>query len=348
MEHDGIEQDGVESGNAEGEGGGDPGRDEVSYSAPAAAAVPGYGMPVVLAIYVDRAYLRAVMRDDAEAAGLTVGHAGPLADLLDGGERPHADIVLVDCPQADAAALAALSELDTRAARRDLRLIVSTSVDALDEVFACMDQSAPVLLVDPSRAERVIALGQALAGLSRAKLRDLSESDLLMLLRLAEQIGQIAGQLGRLPSDGTLKDADAAFRFAPADDGSLGGSLGDGLVAVRRHPARPRLPDPRLVRKIIRQRQARGRYFDAGLFADPAWDMLLDLTASRVEMKRISVSSLCIASGVPPTTALRWIGQMVEAGLFTRVCDDSDRRRAFIELTDKAVDAMAGYFAEIA
>jgi len=50
---------------------------------------------------------------------------------------------------------------------------------------------------------------------------------------------------------------------------------------------------------------------------------------------------------VPPTTALRWIGQMTEVGLFERIEDDSDRRRAFIALTEKAADAMARYFAEL-
>lgn len=335
-----MEQDDVEDGNAEGGAGH---QRDVPYPESGGSPVPGGASPVVLAIYVDRAHLRAVMRDDAEAAGLTVGFAGPLGDLFDSGERARADIVLVDCPQPDIRALASLAELDARAARCEVRLIVSTSVEALDEVFACMDQSAPVLLVDPSRAERVIALGQALAGLSRARLRDLSEDDLLMLLRLAEQIGQIAGQMERPCPDGTVKDADAAFRFAD----KTGGGLADGLVLAKRRPGRSRLPDPGLVRKIIRQRQQRARYFEPGLFADPAWDMLLDLTASRAEARRISVSSLCIASGVPPTTALRWIGQMVEAGLFMRVCDDSDRRRAFIELTDKAVEAMSGYFADV-
>ena len=37
--------------------------------------------------------------------------------------------------------------------------------------------------------------------------------------------------------------------------------------------SRPPLPDPRLVRKIIRQRQLRARFFEGDLFADPAWDM---------------------------------------------------------------------------
>ncbi|MCB2059102.1 MAG: winged helix DNA-binding protein, partial [Novosphingobium sp.] len=74
---------------------------------------------------------------------------------------------------------------------------------------------------------------------------------------------------------------------------------------------------------------------------------LLDLTAARAEHTRVSVTSLCIASAVPPTTALRWVSQMSEAGLFERVEDETDRRRAFITLSEKAADAMARYFAEL-
>ena len=48
-----------------------------------------------------------------------------------------------------------------------------------------------------------------------------------------------------------------------------------------------------------------------------------------------------------PTTALRWISQNVESCLRVRVEDESDRRRAFIELSDKAADAMARYFHEL-
>lgn len=97
----------------------------------------------------------------------------------------------------------------------------------------------------------------------------------------------------------------------------------------------------------MRQRQLRARFFDAELFADPAWDILLDLTAARAEHARVSVTSLCIASGVPPTTALRWIGQMTQAGLLIRLEDETDKRRAFIALSDGAADGMARYFAEL-
>jgi hypothetical protein len=237
--------------------------------------------------------------------------------------------------------LAALARLDMRAANCGARLIVSTSIDALDDVFGCMDQSAPDFLVNPGRAERIVALGQALARGNPARLRELSEEDRLMIIRLTEQVSRIAERVDQL-SGGVGEGS--AFRFAsPGSDFSGSDSESERLVRA----SRPPLPDPRLVRRIVRQRQLRARFFDGELFADPAWDMLLDLTAARAEHARVSVTSLCIASGVPPTTALRWIGQMTEAGLFERIEDDSDRRRAFIALTEKAADAMARYFAEL-
>lgn len=310
---------------------------DFTYGAPQASAV---GLPVSLSIYADRPHLRATLCEDAQAAGLSVSAVGALGELLDGAARPLGDVVLVDCPQVDGQALAALARLDLRAARSEARLIVSTSVDALDDVFSCMDQSAPVILVNPNRAERVIALGQVLAAFPSARLRELSDDDRLMLLRLSEQVGQIAGRIERLePRPG--ESGPSAFVF--------GATTPDRDQLAEPRPATAKgLPEARLVRKIIRQRQLRLRFLDGDLFADPAWDMLLDLAASRVENKRVSVTSLCIASGMPPTTALHWIGQMVDAGLFIRVCDDSDRRRAFIELAEKAADALGLYFSEIA
>ena len=85
---------------------------------------------------------------------------------------------------ADAGTLAALCRLDMRAAQSGAQLVVSTTVEALDAIFACLDQSNPQSLVDPSRAERVIALGRALAHIPNLRVRDLSPDDRLMLLRL--------------------------------------------------------------------------------------------------------------------------------------------------------------------
>lgn len=304
------------------------------------------GLPVALSIYADRAHLRSQFRDDLEGAGFCIAADGPLEALLDADDEngPLGEVVMLDCPQVDASALAALMRLDMRAARSGTQLVVSTSIEALDDVFGCLDQTSPQILVDPTRAERVIALGHALARLPSGRVRELSEADRLVLLRLTEQVGKIAERLDRL-SGTPDADGESAFRFESPKQGFIG-SDGDGSARLVR-AARPPLPDPRLVRRIIRQRQLRARFFDGDLFGDPAWDMLLDLTAARVEHTRVSVTSLCIASGVPPTTALRWIGQMVDAGLFERVEDESDRRRAFIQLADKAADGMARYFAEL-
>jgi DNA-binding transcriptional ArsR family regulator len=319
---------------------------DFAYAPAHDAANDSGGLPLAVSIFADRARLRDEMRGDAEAAGLALRECAEVAELLEGDPRPLGEVVLLDCPTVDAGTLAALARLNMRAARSGAQLVISTTVEALDEVFACCDQSGPQILVDPTRAERVIALGRVLARVPNLRLRELGEDDRLTLLRLTEQVGEIAQRLERLSGvQPTVLGDDKLFRFespAPAYNGPEGEPR-DRLA----HAPRPPLPDPRLVRRIIRQRQLRAKFFDDELFADPAWDMLLDLTAARAEHARVSVTSLCIASGVPPTTALRWIGQMTEAGLLERVEDEADRRRVFIALTDRAAEAMARYFAQV-
>jgi hypothetical protein len=171
----------------------------------------------------------------------------------------------------------------------------------------------------------------------------------LTLLRMSEQIDKMAAFLEKLGPPTIASGPPHAGSTSPHDSTTKSQSFVWGELAnsppVR--ATRPPLPDPRLVRRIIRIRQQRARFFDGELFADPAWDMLLDLTAARAEHTRVSVTSLCIASGVPPTTALRWIAMMTEERLLQRVNDDTDRRRAFVALTDKTADAMARYFVEL-
>lgn len=317
-----------------------------AYAAPANDAV---GVPLAVSVFADRAHVRDQVCEDIALAGFRLAEVGELALLVDADEmcRPS-DVVLVDCPRIDGATLAALARLDVRAAHGGTQVVVATEIDSLDDVFGCLDRCGAQILVAPSRAERVIALGRVLINLPAAGVRDLSDEERLTLLRLTEQLEQIAARIDRLSPaarPGPIDEDEAAFRFE-SPRRSFAGSGEDASARLVR-AVRPPLPDPRLVRRIIRQRQARAKFFDGALFADPAWDMLLDLTAARVEHVRVSVSSLCIAAGVPPTTALRWIGQMIEAGLLERIEDEIDRRRTFITLTDKAADAMAHYFAEL-
>jgi DNA-binding MarR family transcriptional regulator len=60
----------------------------------------------------------------------------------------------------------------------------------------------------------------------------------------------------------------------------------------------------------------------------------------------VPVSSLCIAAAVPATTALRWVKNMTDTGLFVRRADPHDGRRVFVELSREASVAMRRYFAE--
>ena len=95
-----------------------------------------------------------------------------------------------------------------------------------------------------------------------------------------------------------------------------------------------------LAKEIYRFRRKRNEFFASTLFADPSWDILLELYVLRREGRKSSVKSVCIASGVPPTTALRWIGMLVKEGLLERNNDQVDQRVRWITLSDSGFDAM--------
>ena len=73
-----------------------------------------------------------------------------------------------------------------------------------------------------------------------------------------------------------------------------------------------------------------------GIFqSDPAWNMLSELGKSWLLNKKISTTSLCIASRAPVTTALRKLEQLIEDGFALRVPDEGDGRRVHIRPTAK-------------
>ncbi|APZ97433.1 hypothetical protein BWQ93_02205 [Sphingopyxis sp. QXT-31] len=100
--------------------------------------------------------------------------------------------------------------------------------------------------------------------------------------------------------------------------------------------------------RMYKERRLRDRFLPSNLFAEPAWDMLLDLYRAHYRKSDVSICSLCLASCVPTTTAHRWIDTMEDAELFKRTCDQTDRRRIFVELTEGARLAMDRYFDRLA
>ena len=226
------------------------------------------------------------------------------------------------------------------AAMLDLPIVVTLARDQIDEVAAALLGRGVELLCEPSRPELVAALAVAgrigrAAGPSGSWHEDEGER----LQALNEEVARIAELLARLA--GRNRDGNGG-----GTGGGGNGGVGDRHIGFGFEPA-PRVADPHALRQAIRGRRMRDAFFGQNLFEDPAWDMLLDLYAAHLEGARVSVSSLCIAAAVAPTTALRWIGKLTEAELFERQPDPDDRRRAFMALTTKALGGMDAYLAAL-
>ncbi len=228
-----------------------------------------------------------------------------------------------------------LEEIEQAARTGRYRSVISVPIDLIDIVGAYIGHPDIALLCAPGQIDRAAALGLATADRT-LRLHDIGgERDDARLRRLSEQAARIATALA------DLSHSDAA----PAAPN--GNSLGEAPFAFHSEPVRTYRPSAEDIRAIIRMRRMRDRFFDAELFADPAWDMLLDLMAARIEGRQVAVSSLCIAAAVPPTTALRWIRTMTDHGLFVRRSDPRDGRRIFIDLADEAAEALDRWFAEV-
>jgi hypothetical protein len=112
--------------------------EDFAYGAPQGDAA---ALRLRISIFADRAALRDQMREDAEGAGPVRG-AGLAAGAPAGDEAmPLGDVVMLDCPQVDGETMAALAAGSARG-RSGTALVVSTSVEALDDVFACLDHSS--------------------------------------------------------------------------------------------------------------------------------------------------------------------------------------------------------------
>jgi DNA-binding MarR family transcriptional regulator len=267
--------------------------------------------------------------------------------------RRMAQVDIIWLAAADMVERAAFDDLCAAARERGCALICETSLAALDAVVAAVPAGVDTeYLVDPDPVDRLVALASA-RRTRRMELQDIARDDATERIdRLQEEVARISRMLGDIAAQrGGLTGSPSGL--AARYDGH-----GDPMAEVR-SPMRDYAAPPRgfmpgegtverqhakAVRRILRQRRMREQYFPADLFADPAWDMLLDLYAARLEHQPVSVSSLCIAAAVPATTALRWIKTMTHAGLFVRESDPQDGRRIFIALADSASDAMARYF----
>ena len=103
----------------------------------------------------------------------------------------------------------------------------------------------------------------------------------------------------------------------------------------------------RVIQNLMIGRQKRAEYLPPDLFSDPVWDILLDLTVAYLDGRPIPVSSACIASGAPISTALRRIRELTEIGMIVRWQDPDDARRDMVSLTEESMDKMRAYVRDL-
>jgi CheY-like chemotaxis protein len=159
--------------------------------------------------------------------------------------------------------------------------------------------------------------------------KPVSIEDLQIAVRRA--ISRWSAMVSRFRLMALAAKEDLPDTFAGSEDGNEGG-LPDLLEQVR---------------GMVKARRRRADFLDSDLFADPVWDILLDLTSARLEGSPVTVMSACAAAQVPTTTALRYLRQMEKMGLVKRTTDVADKRRVHVQITDKTFETMVDYLRAI-
>jgi DNA-binding MarR family transcriptional regulator len=301
-----------------------------------AGPLSSFDSNISIALIADCDHSDAAIEAIDAAGGRIILHSG-WANAAVALDRPmRTELLVVE------AAGVGLAELDDtlphvaeQARRRDAQIVAAIDEVQIDHVSHHLFGRHVQLLCRPTMAERVAALAIAGCVPLNAHVGQIARDvEAARLRRLNEEVARIAETLARLTREDGPSVEPPVHKPDERHNG-FGAHATDHGIGVHQ------------LRQAIRSRRLRAQFFDASLLEDPAWDMLLDLYTAEIERSQVSVSSLCIAAAVAPTTALRWIAKMTEAGLLERHPDPFDRRRAFMALSNTARDAMRGYFAAI-
>jgi hypothetical protein len=296
---------------------------DISYSSPSSFSAP----PILVAGTSGDAISRGVRA--VEASGYRIADEVKLEDVAARLEvQGAASALWIELDRDPGVELPGLLELARRiVAERKCGAVVAVPLQLIDAVAVLIDSPEIEIVVDADEVERATALAVTIANARRPeRVFDAStDRNAERLRQLSDEVSRIASTLARL-STGPQPAVQRTEAPATADTPEVSADT---------------------VHKVIRARRLRSRFFPEELFADPAWDMLLDLFQAEIAQLRVPVSSLCIAAAVPATTALRWLKTMTEQGLFVRRADPHDGRRVFVELDPRASQALRRYFAEV-
>ena len=101
-----------------------------------------------------------------------------------------------------------------------------------------------------------------------------------------------------------------------------------------------------IARKMYRARRRRDEFFPQRLFAEPAWDILLDTFVQQAGDGNTTIKAVCASSHVAPTTALRYIKLLKDEGLLTTWNHPTDRRVTCVRLSKDGYLTMRRYLSD--
>ena len=112
------------------------------------------------------------------------------------------------------------------------------------------------------------------------------------------------------------------------------GGLGDTEEASTDRPSQERALE------LLSLRRRRHSVFGKAMFGEPAWEILLLLFALGPRQTVTRLAELACAS---KSTAIRWIDYLEGQRLVEREAHPTDKRAVYVELTEKARDAIRLY-----
>ena len=98
--------------------------------------------------------------------------------------------------------------------------------------------------------------------------------------------------------------------------------------------------------RMIAFRRRREEIFGGSLFADPVWEMLLELFNASLSGGQVTIGELCDSSMVPESTALRHIARMFAANLMETRETAAEGRDRVVELSTDGLRKMCELLAK--
>ena len=251
------------------------------------------------------AYARSLRR--AGLGCLTAADGWQALELLSGGLRPK--VIVSDLRMPELGGIEFAQQLHKMSAYRARLIFVSGNV-VLEDALEAIRLGACEMLCKPIDAEALVR----------------------------------AVKTALYARNDNVAPAEAAARPAPQPAAPVAPPAASAVVAPPAQPSNPISARRLALTKLRGVRRLRGRFLPAHLFADPSWDMLLDLYDAELAAAQVSVTLLSASSSLPLTTALRRLDVLEEQGLVSRFEDPSDRRKTLVRLTGQGLDAMEKFF----